>query len=103
MNDQQETSSVRARIYDREYALRTSGDPNQLQSLCISLDKRMREIAATTGAVDTLKVAILAALSLADDLQRTREEMQKLDDSVSRRSLACVSILDRFFSVDSSQ
>jgi len=103
MNEQQETSSVRTKIYDREYALRTSGDPEQLQSLCTSLDKRMREIAASTGAVDTLKVAILAALSLADDLQRTREEMQKLDDSVSRRSAACVSILDRAFSVDSNQ
>lgn len=103
MNEQPQTSSVRAKIYDREYALRTSGDPEQLQSLCSGLDKRMREIAASTGAVDTLKVAILAALSLADDLQRTREEMQKLDDSVSRRSLACVSILDRVFSADSTQ
>ena len=100
MNEQQEASSVRTKIYDREYALRTSGEPEQLQSLCAGLDKRMREIAASTGAVDTLKVAILAALSLADDLQRTREEMQKLDDSVSRRSIACVSILDRLFTVD---
>lgn len=97
MNEQQETSSVRAKIYDREYALRTSGDPDQLRSLCAGVDKRMREIAASTGAADTLKVAVLAALSLADDLQRTREEMQKLDDSVGRRSIACVSMLDRIF------
>jgi cell division protein ZapA len=103
MNERQEASSVRAKIYDREYALRTTGDPEMLQSLCAGLDKRMREIAATTGAADTLKVAILAALSLADDLQRAREEMQKLDDSVGRRSIACVSILDRIFSVDSSR
>jgi cell division protein ZapA (FtsZ GTPase activity inhibitor) len=61
----------------------------------------MREIAASTGAADTLKVAVLAALSLADDLQRAREEMQKLDDSVGRRSLACVSMLDRLLAVGS--
>jgi cell division protein ZapA len=101
MNEQPESSSVRAKIYDREYALRTSGDPERLQTLCAGLDKRMREIAASTGAVDTLKVAVLAALSLADDLQRAREELQRLDDSVGRRSIACVSMLDRLFSVDS--
>ncbi len=97
MSEHQEPSSVRARIYDREYALRTSGDPERLQDLCASLDKKMREVAASTGAVDTLKVAVLAALSLADDLQRARDELKRLDESVGRRSLACVSMLERLF------
>jgi hypothetical protein len=39
----------------------------------------------------------MAALSLADDLQRAQDELKKLDESLSRRSLACVSMLDRFF------
>jgi cell division protein ZapA len=95
MSEQPEPSSVRVKIYDREYTLLTTGDPRQLQVLCASLDKRMRDVTASTGAVDTLKVAVLAALSLADDLQRVREDLKELDDSVSRRSLACVSMLDR--------
>ena len=98
MSEQGEPSSVRVRIYDREFALRTTGDPARLQALCASLDKRMREVAASTGAVDTLKVAILAALSIGDDLQRLRDELCQLDESVGRRSLACVSLLDRLFS-----
>jgi len=98
MNERPEPSSVRVKIYDREFALRTTGDPERLQALCSSLDKRMREIATSTGSVDTLKVAILAALSLGDDLQRMREELKSLDDSVGRRSLACVSLLERLFS-----
>jgi cell division protein ZapA (FtsZ GTPase activity inhibitor) len=98
MSEQPEPSSVRVRIYDREFALRTTGDPERLQALCASLDKRMREVAAATGAVDTLKVAVLAALSLGDDLQRLKEELRKLDESVARRSTACVSMLERYFS-----
>jgi cell division protein ZapA (FtsZ GTPase activity inhibitor) len=97
MSEQQELSSVRAKIYDREYVLRTAGGAERLRDLCALLDKRMREIASATGAVDTLKVAVLAALSLEDDLQRTRDELKQLDDSVGRRSTACVSMLDRFF------
>ncbi len=98
MNERPEPSPVRVKIYDREFALRTTGDPERLQALCNSLDKRMREIAASTGSVDTLKVAILAALSLGDDLQRMREELKNLDESIGRRSLACVSLLDRLLS-----
>lgn len=98
MSEQPEPTSVRVRIYDREFALRTTGDPERLQALCDSLDRRMREVAAATGAVDTLKVAVLAALSLGDDLERAREELQRLNESIARRSAACVSMLDRFFS-----
>ena len=98
MSEQPEPSSVRVKIYDREYAFRTTGDPERLQALCARLDKRMREIADSTGAVDTLKLAVLAALSLADDAQRAREDAQKLDESIGRRSLACVSLLERTFS-----
>jgi cell division protein ZapA len=98
MSEQKEADSVLVRIYDREYLLRTTGDPERLKALCLNLDKRMREIAATTGAVDTLKVAVLAALSIADDMQRSKEELMKLDESVGKRSIACVGMLDRFFS-----
>ncbi|HSW38360.1 MAG TPA: cell division protein ZapA [Acidobacteriota bacterium] len=98
MGDQREHSSVRVRIYDREFVLRTTGDAEMLKALCAGLDRRMRELAASTGAADTLKVAVLAALSFADDMQRAREELMKLDESVGRRCLSCVSILDRFYS-----
>jgi len=98
MSEQPEPSSVRVRIYDREYALRTTGDPERLQALSANLDRRMREIADSTGAVDTLKLAVLAALSMADDAQRAREEMKRFDESIGRRSLACVSLLERLFS-----
>ena len=87
---------VSVKIYDREYALRTSGDPERLRSLCAYLDRRMRELAASTGSIDTLRVAILAALSVADELYRANDALQQMDDSLGRRSLACVSMLDRF-------
>ncbi len=95
MSEQPKVSSVRVRIYDREYAFRTTGDPERLEALCASLDNRMRELAKSSGAVDTLKLAVLVALSLADDMQKIQEELKKFDESVSRRSLACSSMLDR--------
>jgi cell division protein ZapA (FtsZ GTPase activity inhibitor) len=98
MSEQQEYNSVQVKIYDREYVLRTTGDPERLKELCHQLDKRMREIAASSGTADTMKVAVFAAISLADDLQKAWDELKKFDESVGRRTQACTSILDRFLS-----
>jgi len=95
MSETRETNPDRFLIYDREYALRTDGDPERLKALCTLLDERMRYVAEATGSVDTLKVAVLAALSIADDARRAKEETMKLDEAVGRRSVACISILDR--------
>jgi cell division protein ZapA len=95
MSEEPEYTSVRVRIYDREYTLRTLGDPDRLRSICATLDKRMREVATTTGSVDSFKVAVLAAIKLADDLERSRDELKKFDEAIGKRSLACVSLLDR--------
>jgi cell division protein ZapA len=92
-----DSNVVMVKIYDREYALRTDGDPTRLKDLCFNLDKRMKAIAQSTGAVDTLKVAILTALNLADDLGRAQNELKEMDTALGRRSLECVAMLDRFF------
>jgi len=97
MNETRETNYVPVTIYDREYDLCTDGDPERLRALCALLDDRMRDIVAETGVVDTLNVAILAALRIADEASRAKDETIKLDDAVGKRSVACVTILDRIF------
>lgn len=95
MSEPPESAPVRVKIYDREYALRTTGNPERLRALSDSLDKKMRDVAAQSGTADTLKVAVLAALSLEDDLLRVSDELRRLDESVAQRSLACGSLLDQ--------
>ena len=98
MNKTQETNSIRAMIYDREYALLTDGDPEYLRELCAVMDERMRNIAAATGTVDTPKLTMLAALSFADDACRAKEGAIKLDAAIDRRSTICVSIIEGMLS-----
>jgi cell division protein ZapA len=86
---------LNVKIYDREYALRSSEEPRRLSEVCTELDRRMRETAQASGSVDTLKVAILTALSLAEELARAREALRRMDETVGRRSLECVTMLDR--------
>ena len=63
---------IQVEIFGQSYNLRGEGDSSYLQELAGFVDRRMREVADATGTVDSLKVAILAALNIADESRRDR-------------------------------
>lgn len=60
-------AAIEVTIFGRTYHLRGAEDGEYLQELAGIVDGKMREVADATGTADTLKVAILASLNLADD------------------------------------
>ncbi len=89
--------SIRVLIYDQEYFMR--GDLNQeyIQKLAQYLDGKMRSIAERTRTVDTVRVAILAALNVADEYHqmkaRYEESTQHMDQKVGEYTNALDEIL----------
>jgi cell division protein ZapA len=57
-------------IYDQTYHLR-GDDPDHIRELAEMVDGKMRAVAAHGRTVDSLRVAVLAALNLADELSQT--------------------------------
>jgi cell division protein ZapA (FtsZ GTPase activity inhibitor) len=66
-----ETGVVQVEIFGQVYSLRSDGDPSYIQSLASYVDARMRDVAKQTRAVDSLRVAILTALNIADEKARS--------------------------------
>ena len=58
--------SVRVEIYDQTYQLRGS-DPEYIGELASYVDNKMRLISQQASTVDSLRVAVLAALNIADE------------------------------------
>jgi len=56
-------------IYDQSYHLRGQ-DPDHIRQLADLVDSKMRAVAAQGRTVDSLRVAVLAALNLADELSQ---------------------------------
>lgn len=67
------TGHVTVRIYGENYPLRTTEPPARLEELASFVDARMREVAASGKVVVTSKIAVLAALHIADELFRLRQ------------------------------
>jgi cell division protein ZapA len=74
--------SVEVNIFNQVYSLRTNREVEHIRRIAGLVDERMRLISAHTTAHDLAKIAIFAALNIADELSDTREhyerEFQKL-------------------------
>ena len=85
---------IRVEIYDQEYNMRGDLDPGYIQKLAKLLDVRMRSIAAKTHTVDSLRVAVLAALNIADEYQQLKTKYEATTRQVDQKVLECSEVLD---------
>jgi cell division protein ZapA len=70
-----QNGSVRVEIFDQAYNLRGS-DPEYISKLAEYVDAKMRAVAEATNTIDTVRLAVLAALNIADEyhlLKRTKD------------------------------
>ena len=88
-------SLVPVEIYGQTYNLRGEGDTSYITDLAAFVDRKMREVSDHTATVDSLKVAILAALNIADEHFQLRTAEQDHHKTVAERLGRLIEILDR--------
>jgi len=99
-----ESVPVTVDIYDQTYHLRGQ-DPAYIAQLASIVDGKMRAVSATGTTVDSLRVAVLAALNIADQLVRAEEKCRTLrgsvdetESSVRSRTASLAGLLDSILS-----
>ncbi len=68
---------VHVEILGQTYAVKAGADPGYVESLAAFVDEQMKDVSRASGAVDSVRVAVLAALNLADELFRLRRELEE--------------------------
>jgi cell division protein ZapA len=76
------SQSVAVEIYDQIYHLRGT-DPAYIEQLARVVDAKMRAVSSHGNTVDSLRVAVLAALNIADELETLRQRHESLAGSLS--------------------
>jgi cell division protein ZapA len=69
--------SVKVNIFGQTYSLRSPQGTERVRRLAGMIDERMREISSHLAVHDAVKVAVLAALNLADELELVREHYER--------------------------
>ena len=90
-------------IYNQTYTLRSSHDSEYIEQLAEHVNERMNEIARATMTVDSLRVAILAAIQIADELYQSRREMKETEEEVADRSAKYAELLDEFLRAETAE
>jgi cell division protein ZapA len=77
---------IRVNIFGSEYTLRADSENNYVEEIAEYIDEKMREIDRTQTLKSTTRVAILAALNVADELFQERLYRKKLIEQLDEES-----------------
>lgn len=87
------SGNVRVEIYDQTYHLRGS-DPQYIEELAEYVDTKMRLISQQASTVDSLRLAVLAALNIADELHVLRRKYDSIASDYNERAEHLAGALD---------
>jgi cell division protein ZapA len=88
-----ESGAVVVDIYDQVYQLRGT-DAEHIERLAAMVDGKMRAVSARGATVDSLRVAVLAALNIADELTTLRARYDALAGTVNQQQTSVRSRAD---------
>ena len=89
------TRVVTVEIHGQRYAVKSDLDQAYITELATYLDQKMRLAADELSSADTLRVAIIAALNLADELYRARADGASGDGRVVEQALEKAAEIER--------
>jgi len=87
---------IQVEIYGQRYSLRAEDDAEAgyVEQLAAHVDKKMRELSQNTPTVDSFKVAVLAAVNIADEYFQERQRWQSVEGQVRERAEKLGTLLD---------
>jgi len=82
-------------IFGQRYPIRTTLAPEYVTELATYVDAKMRAAGESAPSGDAQRLAVLAALNVADELFRCRETTLAKDGQVAERAGELERLLDR--------
>jgi cell division protein ZapA len=92
--------NVSVEIFGQRYPIRAALDPEYIKRLAAFVDGKIRAAGESAPSSDPVRVAVLAALNIADELFRQLETSQARDGSVAERAEELERLLDRVLIAD---
>jgi cell division protein ZapA len=82
-------------IYGQQYTVRGGPDAEHVHQIAAFVDSKMREAARGSSQVSSLRVAVLAAMNIAEELHQERAREQSDQDALLQRAERLARTLER--------
>ncbi len=75
---------IEIEIYRQKYRIKVKGEEDEkyISHLTSYVDQKMREVAVKSKSVDSLKIAVLAALNIADEFFLSQKKLDQLSEVI---------------------
>ena len=90
-----EKQPVRVTILGKQYLLRASEDPREVEQVAETVNELMLSIRSKVGSNDPVQIAVLASLHLADQLRVAERELEELRQRKDTHSGEYAAMLER--------
>jgi cell division protein ZapA len=87
--------NTRVQIFGEEYSVDADLDPAYVRMLADYVDKKLNAVAEMAPMMDKKRMAVLAALAIADELHTTMEEEGEQDAALKERAERCLALVER--------
>jgi cell division protein ZapA len=86
---------VHVEVHGQRYPIRTTLDARYVQDLAAYVERKMRAAAETSPGSDSVGLAVLTALNIADEFFRTRDLRSTEAESLTTRASELERIVDQ--------
>jgi cell division protein ZapA len=100
--EMENTKATTVEIMGREYRVRGAADEKYVQEVARYVDEKVREVSQGSSLPASDRVAILAAMNIADELFQLRRASHEEMSTIERKAESLISLLDEKLSVDGS-
>lgn len=90
-----EKSATTVEIFGREYKIRGVADDRYIQEVARFVDEKMKEVSKGSSLPSQDRLAILAALNIADELFQERKKSSDMLSGIEQKTHKLISILDQ--------
>ena len=89
------SAGIKVEIFGQSYTIAGGLDESYVRELAAYVDQKMQAIADNTSTIDTQKAAVLAALSIADELHSLRKERGSHEELLKEQAERCLTLVER--------
>jgi cell division protein ZapA len=86
---------TKVEIFGQIYSIQGDLDAAYVHKLAKYVDEKMHVIANAGATIDTQKVAVLAALAIADELHTSQREIGEREEMLKEQAERCLTLVER--------
>ncbi len=91
-----ESKTISVNIYGQDYMLKSAGDEEYIHKIAKNVQERMKEVESTGLDANSqqLKIAVLAAMNIADELLQSEDKKNRLITRIETKGNSFIEYID---------